>query len=114
MNRRGFLKSILAAGVAPYVSTMAGVLMPGKQIVTLEDYTKILPWSGEKFSLSVGGTARIKKVMGHTLVEPIEITSVDIVSIDKALKEFWDQYSLRPTKVYINDEQYKKYFKGLV
>lgn len=28
MNRRGFLKAILATGVAPYVSTMAGVLMP--------------------------------------------------------------------------------------
>lgn len=28
MNRRGFLKSILAAGVAPYVVTAAGVLMP--------------------------------------------------------------------------------------
>ena len=28
MNRRGFLASILAAGGAPYVSTMAGVLMP--------------------------------------------------------------------------------------
>lgn len=31
MNRRAFLKSILAAGVAPYVSTMAGVLMPVRQ-----------------------------------------------------------------------------------
>jgi hypothetical protein len=28
MNRRGFLKGILAAGVAPYVVTAAGVLMP--------------------------------------------------------------------------------------
>jgi hypothetical protein len=28
MNRRSFLKSILAAGVAPYVVTAAGVLMP--------------------------------------------------------------------------------------
>lgn len=28
MNRRRFLKSILAAGVAPYVVTTAGVLMP--------------------------------------------------------------------------------------
>jgi len=28
MNRREFLQAILAAGVAPYVSTAAGVLMP--------------------------------------------------------------------------------------
>ena len=28
MDRRGFLKSILATGVAPYVVTTAGVLMP--------------------------------------------------------------------------------------
>jgi hypothetical protein len=34
MNRRGFLKSILAAGIAPYVVTTAGVLMPIRQIVT--------------------------------------------------------------------------------
>lgn len=33
MNRRGFMQAILAAGVAPYVSSMAGVLMPGKGIV---------------------------------------------------------------------------------
>ena len=28
MNRRGFLQGILAAGVAPFVVTTAGVLMP--------------------------------------------------------------------------------------
>jgi hypothetical protein len=32
MNRRGFLKSILAAGVAPYVVTTAGVLMPVRRV----------------------------------------------------------------------------------
>lgn len=35
MNRRGFLKAILAAGVAPYVVTTAGVLMPVEKIVTV-------------------------------------------------------------------------------
>ena len=34
MNRRGFLSSILAAGVAPYVQTTAGVLMPVKKLWT--------------------------------------------------------------------------------
>lgn len=33
-TRRGFLKAILAAGVAPYVSTAAGVLMPVKRVTT--------------------------------------------------------------------------------
>jgi hypothetical protein len=28
MNRRSFMQSILAAGLAPYVVTAAGVLMP--------------------------------------------------------------------------------------
>lgn len=28
MNRRGFLKTILASGIAPYVVTSSGVLMP--------------------------------------------------------------------------------------
>lgn len=33
MNRRGFLQAILASGVAPYVCTAAGVLMPVKKLV---------------------------------------------------------------------------------
>ena len=37
MNRRGFLQSILALGVAPYVVTTAGVLMPVRQVITIPD-----------------------------------------------------------------------------
>lgn len=37
MNRRGFMKAILAAGVAPYVVTSAGVLMPVRKIKTMEE-----------------------------------------------------------------------------
>lgn len=37
MNRRGFLRGILAAGVAPYVQTAAGVLMPVTKVLTLHD-----------------------------------------------------------------------------
>lgn len=33
MNRRGFLRGILAAGVAPYVVTSAGVLMPARSVI---------------------------------------------------------------------------------
>jgi hypothetical protein len=33
MNRRGFLKGILASGVAPYVVTTAGVLMPVRKLL---------------------------------------------------------------------------------
>lgn len=33
MNRRHFMQSILAAGVAPWVVTTAGVLMPVRKIV---------------------------------------------------------------------------------
>ena len=35
MNRRGFLGSCLAAGVAPYVCTAAGVLMPVRKALSL-------------------------------------------------------------------------------
>lgn len=35
MNRRGFLASILAAGVAPYVSMASGVLMPGRGTIIM-------------------------------------------------------------------------------
>lgn len=34
MNRRGFLKSILAAGAAPYVVTTAELLMPVRPLAT--------------------------------------------------------------------------------
>lgn len=34
VDRRGFLKAILASGVAPYVVTTAGVLMPVRAIAT--------------------------------------------------------------------------------
>lgn len=33
VNRRNFMQAILAAGVAPYVVTTAGVLMPVRQIM---------------------------------------------------------------------------------
>ena len=33
MNRRGFMQSILATSVAPWVCTTAGVLMPVRQII---------------------------------------------------------------------------------
>ena len=33
MNRRGFMQSILATGVAPWVVTTAGMLMPIRQII---------------------------------------------------------------------------------
>lgn len=32
MNRRGFLRGILAAGAAPWVCTKAGILMPVRQV----------------------------------------------------------------------------------
>ena len=42
MDRRGFMQSILAAGVAPWACTAAGVLMPIKKIITAP-LTLILP-----------------------------------------------------------------------
>ena len=45
MNRRGFLASILSAGVAPYVVTTAGVLMPVRGRV-LKPFTGGLPLLG--------------------------------------------------------------------
>lgn len=39
MNRRGFLRTILASGVAPYVCTAAGVLMPVKKLVVPVGFT---------------------------------------------------------------------------
>lgn len=39
MNRRSFIQSILAAGVAPWVVTSAGVLMPGKGIACVQNIT---------------------------------------------------------------------------
>src|SRR5580692_1685870 len=43
MNRRGFLQAVLAAGVAPYVVTTSGILMPVRKV-----------WSAGTDLLSVG------------------------------------------------------------
>lgn len=51
MNRRGFLQAILAAGVAPYVVTTAGALVPVRQIQTL-DNTILLAYYGIDRSVS--------------------------------------------------------------
>jgi len=40
MKRRSFMSLLLAAGVAPYVSTMAGVLMPVRNILISGDLTE--------------------------------------------------------------------------
>ena len=40
MNRRGFLGAILATGVAPYVVTAAGVLMPVRALWTPDFWIK--------------------------------------------------------------------------
>lgn len=38
MKRRSFIKSILATGIAPYVVTTAGILMPVRQIVPVKSF----------------------------------------------------------------------------
>lgn len=44
MNRRGFLRGMLAAATAPFVVTSAGVLMPVRKIWTPFDYdVEVLP-----------------------------------------------------------------------
>lgn len=43
MNRRSFLKSILAAATAPYVVTASGVLMPVRKIVMPEIALGVVP-----------------------------------------------------------------------
>ena len=45
MNRRSFLQGILAAGVAPWIITTPGILMPVKKIVTFESIHPL--FSGE-------------------------------------------------------------------
>lgn len=41
VTRRGFLNGILAAGVAPYVVTTAGVLMPVRKLWVPDDYIMV-------------------------------------------------------------------------
>ena len=43
MNRRGFLAGVIASGIAPYVSTMAGVLMPARSITRINPYIPVHP-----------------------------------------------------------------------
>ena len=42
MNRRGFLHSILAASVAPYVIASSGVLMPVRKVLTRNEYLDVI------------------------------------------------------------------------
>lgn len=81
MNRRGFLKGILAAGVAPYVVTRAGVLMPVKKLWTPIDYNSaqriifnglvgasLVP--GDFVMIDLAGAqrvARVERVVEHEL-----------------------------------------------
>lgn len=46
MNRRSFLRSILAAGIAPYVVTSAGVLMPVRQRIVVPDIWRDVELTG--------------------------------------------------------------------
>lgn len=68
MNRRGFLKSILASGVAPYVVTTAGVLMPVRALAVPWEHTIVVPDeavvvmpSGNEVALSFGGWTFVNK-----------------------------------------------------
>lgn len=67
MHRRGFLRGILAAGVAPYVCTTAGVLMPVRDLwkpVALKEawaFTTLAVFrSGIALALELGDAVSIK------------------------------------------------------
>lgn len=64
MNRRSFIQGILSAGVAPYVVTTAGVLMPVRKLWT--------PFSGEFESVQIlrgdGEISRISVWDGYRLI----------------------------------------------
>lgn len=98
MNRRGFLKSILAAGVAPYVSTMAGVLMPAPRRVFAE-----------------GGIVEVPPlVIGEFPAQTIYYGGApgggkSHAQIESRMSELWGQYTLKPTEVWINDERLRRY-----
>ena len=65
MNRRGFLQGILSAGVAPYVCTAAGVLMPVKKIVDPFDAI-----TRQMLSLMEG---RLKLIAEMTACQPLMV-----------------------------------------
>ena len=88
MNRRGFLKGILAAGVAPYVVTGAGVLMPVKKLWTPINYNSaqriifnglvgaLVP--GDFVLVDVEGlqrVARVERVVEHKLGASVTLYS---------------------------------------
>ena len=68
MNRRGFLAGILAAGIAPYIVTSSGVMMPLGKILTLQAlamegwkenaYGEVWLELGDKLTLD--GSARLR------------------------------------------------------
>ncbi len=65
MNRRGFLRGILASGVAPFVVTAAGVLMPVRQRILTPTVT--LPQLAEGQTLHI-----LNETEGPLTVYPAE------------------------------------------
>lgn len=72
MNRRGFLQAILAAGVAPYVVTAAGVLMPGKAIA-LPEWGISIVGTPEFLASQARRNAIVSEILAHAL--PMEAFS---------------------------------------
>ena len=80
MNRRGFLAGVLAAGIAPYVVTTAGVLMPVRD---LWKPSLNITFNGEEIALTIDDFAR-------TYLEP----TMRQLSDDFFLGSQWSQEQL--------------------
>lgn len=78
MNRRGFLKGILSAGVAPYVVTSAGVLMPVRSIALPEAGHVMVGQEILSIRLAQDGTRWFRRA-GSSVWQP------DTISLDQAL-----------------------------
>ena len=97
MDRRRFLTGlagILAAGAAPAV-VRAGSLMRVRPII-LPQYYDVPEFKFGPFSCADDALAQeLQRVM---LEEDRKL-----VEIDEALRQFWDEFSVRPTRIYFYD-----------
>ncbi len=96
MNRRSFLQSILAAGVAPWVCTKAGVLMPVRQILA----------PGAGILISEGGvfTRGFSFESDGTLTLTTDATSEAFV-LGGRIRAFWRDYAVQPREVTVSFER---------
>lgn len=85
MNRRGFLGSILAAGVAPFVCTQSGLLMPGRGVIARLQQWEFGPHNTITFTFPAASAYHVgTEIIVHAGNVPLEPSRAIITDCSQA------------------------------